>query len=135
MLNKKLFDDPKDAEIARLKMTIEKFKEYDKKRKEYYAGKMQRLGELESFVQEMECGRKSGESELIIAKQKITIGKLNRVIQSRGILDKMSDEDAKRIIEFDRIMEENKRLKSEIKSLHKAISEGTYIQMRTKIIK
>ena len=84
---------------------------------------MQRLGELESFVQEIECVRKNGESELIIAKQKITIGKLNRVIQSRGILYKMSDEDAKRIIEFDRIMEENKRLKSEIKSLHKAISE------------
>ena len=123
MLNEKLFDDPKDAEIARLKMCIEKFKEYDKERKEYYAKKMRRLGELESFVQEIEYGRKSGESELIIAKQKITIGKLNRVIQSRGILDKMSDEDAKRIIEFDRIMEENKRLKSEIKSLHKAISE------------
>ena len=123
MINKKLFDDPKDAEIARLKMCIEKFKEYDKERKEYYAKKMRRLGELESFVQEIEYGRKNGESELIIAKQKITIGKLNRVIQSRGILDKMSDEDAKRIIEFDRIMEENKRLKSEIKSLHKAISE------------
>lgn len=123
MLNKELFDDPKDAEIARLKMTIEKFKEYDEERKKYYADKMQRLGELESFVQEIECVRKNGESELIIAKQKITIGKLNRVIQSRGILYKMSDEDAKRIIEFDRIMEENKRLKSEIKSLHKAISE------------
>lgn len=123
MINKKLFDDPKDAEIARLKMCIEKFKEYDKERKDYYAKKMRRLGELESFVQEIEYGRKNGESELIIAKQKITIGKLNRVIQSRGILDKMSDEDAKRIIEFDRIMEENKRLKSEIKSLHKAISE------------
>lgn len=123
MLNKELFDDPKDAEIARIKMCIEKFKEYDKERKEYYAKKMRRLGELESFVQEIECGRKSGEPELVIAKQKITIGKINRVIQSRGILDKMSDEDAKRIIEFDRIMEENKRLKSEIKSLHKAISE------------
>lgn len=46
MLNEKLFDDPKDAEIARLKMTIEKFKEYDKERKKYYADKMQRLGEL-----------------------------------------------------------------------------------------
>ena len=36
ILNKDLFDDPRDLEIAKLKFTISKFKEYDKKRKEYY---------------------------------------------------------------------------------------------------
>ena len=32
MLNKELLGSRKDVEIARLKMTIEKFKEYDRKR-------------------------------------------------------------------------------------------------------
>ncbi|MDD6553902.1 MAG: hypothetical protein PUF37_10010 [Prevotellaceae bacterium] len=36
MLNKDFYDDPRDLEIAELKMTISKFKEYDQHRKEYY---------------------------------------------------------------------------------------------------
>ena len=123
MLNEKLFDDPKDAEITRLKMIIEKIKEYDKKRKEYYAKKMRRLGELETFLQEIECEKKSGEAELIIAKQKVEIRRLSMIIQARKLQSDMSAEDAKRIIDFDSIKEENKRLKTEVKSLHKAISE------------
>lgn len=54
MLNSNLFQDKKDKEIARLKMTIDKFKRYDKDRKEYYSKSMQRLGELESLFQEFE---------------------------------------------------------------------------------
>ena len=40
MLNADLFQDKKDREIARLKLTIESFKKYDKDRKEYYAEKV-----------------------------------------------------------------------------------------------
>lgn len=54
MLNSNLFQDKKDKEIARLKMTIDKFKRYDKDRKEYYSKSMRRLGELESLFQEFE---------------------------------------------------------------------------------
>ena len=36
IFNKDLYDDPRDFEIAKLKFTISKFKEYDKKRKDYY---------------------------------------------------------------------------------------------------
>ena len=50
MLNEQLFDDKKDIEIAQLKKVIEDFKEYDEKRKRYYAEKMRRLGELESLL-------------------------------------------------------------------------------------
>ena len=53
MLNEHLFDDKKDIEIARLKKVIEDFKEYDEKRKRYYAEKMRRLGELESLLCEI----------------------------------------------------------------------------------
>ena len=53
MLNEQLFDDKKDIEIAQLKKVIEDFKEYDEKRKRYYAEKMRRLGELESLLCEI----------------------------------------------------------------------------------
>lgn len=33
---------------------LQKFREYDEKRKKYYANSMQELGELRSFVQEMD---------------------------------------------------------------------------------
>ena len=56
MLNEHLFDDKKDIEIARLKKVIEDFKEYDEKRKRYYAEKMRRLGELESLFLKSEKG-------------------------------------------------------------------------------
>lgn len=35
MLNKDLFDSPKDAKIAQLRTTIDAFKRYDEKRKQY----------------------------------------------------------------------------------------------------
>ena len=53
MLNEDLFLDQKDREIARLKAIIEQFKRYDKERKEYYSSKLIRLGQLESYVQEI----------------------------------------------------------------------------------
>ena len=81
MLNEKLFDDPKDAEIARLKMTIEKFKEYDKERKKYYADKMQRLGELESYVQEIDTETEVGKLKSQIIDLKRQLGALSLKVQ------------------------------------------------------
>lgn len=52
-LNQDLIDK-KDIIIARLKRTIEAFKVYDKKRKEYYSKSMMRLGELESYIMEID---------------------------------------------------------------------------------
>ena len=53
MINEILFDNPKDAQIAKLKMEIEAFKKYDAERKEYYAKSLQRLGELEVWYDEI----------------------------------------------------------------------------------
>lgn len=47
MLNRQLIGDSKDREIARLKLCIEKFKEYDEKRKEYIAQLMEIIKTLE----------------------------------------------------------------------------------------
>lgn len=54
MINENLIGDEKDREIARLKMVIERFKEYDKERKGYYSSSMQELGKLRSYIQELE---------------------------------------------------------------------------------
>lgn len=54
MRNEELFDDKKDIQIAQLKLTIAKFKNYDEERKKYYEKHMRRLGELESLFCEMQ---------------------------------------------------------------------------------
>lgn len=51
IFNKDLYDDPRDFEIAKLKFTISKFKEYDQKRKDYYKSVIE---ENERMRQELE---------------------------------------------------------------------------------
>lgn len=53
MLNEDLID-PKDIEIAKLRKVIKEFQEYDIERKNYYSEALQRLGELQSYVEELE---------------------------------------------------------------------------------
>ena len=53
MLNEDLLT-PQEKEIANLKLAIQAFKKYDKERKEYYKEAMVELGQLRSYVQELE---------------------------------------------------------------------------------
>ena len=62
------FYDKKDFIIAVLKRKINRFKEYDAKRKKHYAGLEQKIGELESYIDELENG--------------LSIDSLNNKIQS-----------------------------------------------------
>lgn len=50
------FNDKKDFIIATLKRKINSFKEYDAERKKHYAGLEQKIGELESYIDELENG-------------------------------------------------------------------------------
>lgn len=50
------FNDKKDFIIALLKRKIDSFIEYDAKRKKHYAGLEQKIGELESYIDELENG-------------------------------------------------------------------------------
>ena len=50
------FYDKKDFIIVVLKRKINSFKEYDAKRKKHYAGLEQKIGELESYIDELENG-------------------------------------------------------------------------------
>lgn len=123
MLNKKLFEDPKDAEIARLKMCIEKFKEYDKERKEYYAKKMQRLGELESYVQEIDTETEIGKLKSQIIDLKKQLGALSLKVQVYRIEEKRTPEELSDIISRDSLRQKNKQLNAEVVKLRKEKSE------------
>lgn len=114
MLNEKLFDDPKDAEIARLKRCIEDFKKYDKQSSAYYVSKLERLKELEDVC-------KHGDKAKIL-KLKEQVTHLNDIIRARGIEDKRSGEELARIIKADNLENANKRLREENIRLHRTIS-------------
>lgn len=90
MRNKDLFNDEKDLEIARLKYTIKKFKEYDEERKEFYKKKMRRLGELEAYVEELKDASEESEVGKLRAKitrQKEELKRLNTLIQYKEIIE------------------------------------------------
>ena len=121
MLNKELLGSQKDVEIARLKMTIEKFKEYDRKRTAYYADKMQRLGELEAYIAELEDGKAES------AMQADEIRKLRKHIQAHGIETNRTEEDLTEIISKDELKMQVRKWRREAKRLKK---ENTELIMR-----
>ena len=131
MLNKELLGSQKDVEIARLKMTIEKFKEYDRKRTEYYAGKMQRLGELEAFRAELEDGNAESSMRAKIVRQADELRKLRKYIQVYGIETSRTEEELTEIISKDGLkmqvrkwIREAKRLKKENTELIMRLNRG-----------
>lgn len=132
MLNKKLFEDPKDAEIARLKMAIEKFKEYDKRRKEYYADKMKRLGELESYVEELDTETEIGKLKETILKLRKEVSRLAKVIQVRQIEETRTDEELSEVLSRDALRQRNKALTEEVVKLRKEKSEWIKQQFNNK---
>ena len=123
MLNKELFDDPKDAEIARLKMTIEKFKEYDKERRKYYADKMQRLGELESYVQEIDTETEIGKLKEEIMRLRKEVSRLSKEINVRRIEETRTDEELSDVLSRDALRQRNRKLTEEVAKLRKERSE------------
>lgn len=132
MLNKKLFEDPKDAEIARLKMCIEKFKEYDKERKDYYAKKMQRLGELESYVQELDTETEIGKLKDTIMGLRKEVSRLSKEIQVRRIEETRTDEELSEVLSRDALRQRNKKLTEEVVKLRKERSEWITKQLKQK---
>lgn len=123
MLNKDLFDSAKDAEIAKLKQAIERFKAYDKQRQEYYSSSIQRLGELESYISELEDSKRSDNLEAVISQQRATIRHLNKLIQVYKIERDRNIQALDEEITLDNIKRENESLRSQLKSLRKTNKE------------
>lgn len=81
--------DPVRVYVGRLKSTIQSlehkinnFKEYDAQRKVYYSKSMQRLGELESWIDETDPEFKLRSK---IQSQKQTIANLSAVIRASNL--------------------------------------------------
>lgn len=123
MLNKDLFDSAKDAEIAKLRQVIERFKAYDKKRQEYYSSSIQRLGELESYISELEDSKRTDSLEAVISQQRAAIRHLNKLIQVYKIERDRDIQTLDGEIALDNIKRENESLRSQLKSLRKTNKE------------
>ena len=50
MLNSELFEDPKDLEIAKLKLAIKSFKKYDRKRNQLIFNLNKEIKELMNYI-------------------------------------------------------------------------------------
>ena len=122
MINKDLIGDRKDVEIVRLKMMIEKFKKYDKDRTEFYAKKMQKLGELESYVIELEEKSETGKLEDKIKDLRNQLSTLNKVIQyNKMIVPEKEQMDL--CLNYNNLKNRNKNLSDENKKLKDTISQ------------
>lgn len=99
IFNKDLYDDPRDLEIAKLKFTISKFKEYDQKRKDYYKSVIE---ENERMRQELE-DRKTSEKDELIKRLRARVNALNIKLTNYGLSMDGVDAD-----EIARMREENR---------------------------
>ena len=103
------------ARINNLEKKIEEFKEYDKKRSEYYKESMVKLGQLQSFVEEV-CETNNLASKLKVYKDKI------KVYNKRIFLDKIAQlSDLEVVSTYDKMFYESKieNLQRDIKILRK----------------
>lgn len=73
MRNEELFEDKKDIQIARLRLAIEKFKNYDEERKKYYEKHMRRLGEFESLFCEIQDATVEGMKAKLLEKENMEL--------------------------------------------------------------
>ena len=115
ILNEDLWD-PKDLEIAKLKRKIQKlkgsiiaFKKYDEERKQYYSEVSQKIGELESYILELE--HDSG-LEKIIRLNKEYKHQIN-ILTKKHYLSKVLEMSDNEVIE----LSTKEQLKQKIKSL------------------
>lgn len=112
ILNKDLFDDPRDLEIAKLRFAISKFKEYDKKRKGYYKSVIEENERMRQELEEKNAGpvptRKKDE---LIKQLRAKVKALNVKLANYGLSVDGVDAD-----EIARMRDEN-RLNAEVRRL------------------
>jgi DNA-binding protein H-NS len=119
MLNEALIDS-KDREIIKLKIIIDKFKKYDKERKEYYSNSLRRLGELESMFSEI--GDDIDKSTLTnkILNQREALAKLNSIVKRSRLLEKYDESEIMNFGSIGELKERINKLESLVKSLRKS---------------
>ena len=131
MLNEDLLSlvSPKDKEIAKLKRTIDKFKKYDKERKEYYREALIELGELKEFVESDDITYAMSQK---IKNYKKTITDMTKSINyckalEAGIaIDKLDSEDVKIAVlqkKISDLKKDNEKYLLEIVKLRKELND------------
>ena len=118
MLNEDLFEE-KDKEILKLKALIERFKKYDSNRKQYYADVLVELGQLRTYVSELEDTDKKAKK---IKTQKLAIKNLERIIAENKIA-KIVDPEKIKEIEITELLEHVKKLEQDNNSLREKIGQ------------
>lgn len=128
MLNEELIDK-KDLVIAKLKLKIERlekaindFKEYDKNRKEYYRNLEVEVGQLKSYIQELEEGTAITNLKRLNEDYKGQLG----ILSKKVFLDKiarMSDEEVSSAFNVVNMRELFREKTKECTKLRKAKSE------------
>lgn len=125
MLNKDLFDSPKDLEIAQLRKRIETlekainhFKEYDKERNKQLSDALIKIGQLKSYIEEL---NDTDQMILKLKQLKLKIKEYKKhlsILNKRVFLDRvmrMSDDELyelydRKTMEF-QLSENNKKIK------------------------
>ena len=118
MLNEDLFEE-KDKEMLKLKALIERFKKYDSNRKQYYADVLVELGQLRTYVSELEDTDKKAKK---IKTQKLAIRNLERIIAENKIA-KIVDPEKIKEIEITELLEHVKKLEQDNNSLREKIGQ------------
>lgn len=120
-MNDILIDNTK---IVNLKKAIVAFKNYDKNRKLYYSEKLRKLGELESFIQELEHNNGIEDLPGYIRNLKSSNTNLRKRIQSLNnkiyMLEELSNQEILNI--FANVSGKEKKLLKIIHELHAHIS-------------
>ena len=114
MINEILIGDARDVEILKLKTKISQFKAYDAERKAYYAQSMQRLGELESYVQELEDSSDDKQRIHVLTEH---VRKLNKYIQLQKIDNSLTQKELDEQLTIANLKKSNSVLRSKVKRL------------------
>ncbi len=124
------------SKIENLEKAIEAFKEYDAERKQYYAGLIDRVAELESYIDELET--KHG---IVHMKERLRKSKdANKALQAKIYLSKRFEDMAditaivamnKKVL-LDKIKEKEKLIKELRLGRDKMLSKIAYLEKQLK---
>lgn len=118
-----LFDDPRDMLIILPRNKIDSFKRYDAKRKEYYSKAMQRLGMLESLLDEIKDCDSLGLLKEKIVNQQAEITNLHRLKDIAEMYKKIRPEQVDNVESIAKLIIENESLKAKLESKDCLISK------------
>ena len=124
------------AKIENLEKAIEAFKEYDAERKQYYAGLIDKVAELESYIEELEA--KHG---IVHIKESLRKSKdANKALQAKVYLSKRFEDMAditaivamNKNVLLDKIKEKEKLIKELRSGRDKMLSRIAYLEKQLK---